>query len=135
MRSLIQLLIAEEQRTAGDSAAGGGAGFRVCAKLRRPLSVFAGVGGFRSLLSRALALAKTEAPLLAGVTIRPDATLEFLPELEARLGSEEVEQAAALLAGRLVGLLVIFIGEALTLRLLNDVWPNAADQEQQSEGK
>ena len=36
--------------------------FRVCGKLRESLSTLAGAAGYRSLISRALTLAKKEAP-------------------------------------------------------------------------
>lgn len=135
MRSLVQRLIAEERNGTNTSDSESRAGFRVCEKLRRPLSVFAGVAGFRSLLSRALVLAKADAPLLGGVAIKADGMLQFSPELEAQLASDEAARAAAALADRLIGLLVIFIGEALTLRLVHDVWPNAAGKDQKSGGK
>lgn len=135
MRSLVQRLIAEERRTAVDTDPASLAAFRVCEKLRRPLSVFAGTAGFRSLLSRALALAKSEAPLLAGVQIKPDGTLGYSAEMQTQLATDEGARASALLADRLIGLLVIFIGEALTLRLVHDVWPKAALQDPKSGGK
>ncbi|MEO6785319.1 MAG: hypothetical protein ABI318_04220, partial [Chthoniobacteraceae bacterium] len=40
------------------------AAFRVCEKLRGPLGKLMGIGGFRSLFSRALVLACTEVPWL-----------------------------------------------------------------------
>jgi hypothetical protein len=45
---------------------------RVCERLRKPLARLAGVAGFRSLLSRAVALARAEIPSLVGVQVRAD---------------------------------------------------------------
>jgi hypothetical protein len=135
MRNLAQSLIAEERRSARDSAPASHAAFRVCEKLRAPLCTFAGVGGFRSLLSRALVLARAEAPLLAGVQIKADGTFLHSPEMEAQAASTEAAQAGAVLVDQLLGLLITFIGEALTLRLVHDVWPQTALKDPKSAGK
>ncbi|MDB6169520.1 MAG: hypothetical protein JWM88_2384 [Verrucomicrobia bacterium] len=135
MRSLAQRLIAEERRNGNDSDEGSRAAFRVCEKLRRPLSTFAGAAGFRSLFSRALVLAKVESPLLEGVQIQPDGSFGYAAELEAQLATEDAARAGAALADQLLGLLVTFIGEALTLRLVHDVWPKAALKDSKPGGK
>jgi hypothetical protein len=102
------------------------AAFRVCAKLRRPLITLAGVAGFRSLLSRALTLAKAEAPSLGAVQVAADGSLKGLDELEPQIGKEQARDGGAILIAQLIGLLLTFIGEGLTLRLVQDVWPEAA---------
>lgn len=135
MKDLAQRLIAAEQGAVRDTAGGNRAGFRVCEKLRAPLCTFAGVAGFRSLLSRALALAKAEAPLLAGVLINADGSFQYSPELEARWTTPEAAKAGTTLADQLLGLLITFIGEALTLRLVQDVWPQTALKDPKSAGK
>lgn len=135
MRNLAHRLIAEERRCGSPTEAASRAAFLVCEKLRGPLSTFAGLAGFRSLLSRALVLARVEAPLLSGVQVRPDGSFQYSPEMEAQLDTDEAAQAGAALASQLLGLLVTFIGEALTLRLVHDVWPNAAIKDSKPEGK
>jgi hypothetical protein len=135
IRNLVQQLIAEERRIALDSDSKSRAAFRVCEKLRPPLCTLAGVAGFRSLLSRALALAKPQAPLLGGVQIKPDGTFQHSPELDAKLGSPEAAHASAVLVNELIGLLITFIGEALTLRLVHEVWPHMALKDPKSAGK
>lgn len=99
------------------------AAFRVCEKLREPLGRLLGVDGFRSLLSRALALAGTEVPWLRGLKIKGNGSLAGLDELEVKLDLDAIAEGEAVLVGHLVGLLVTFIGPALTLRLLHDIWP------------
>ncbi len=60
--------------------------FRVCEKLRRPLSKLMGVDGFHSLQSRALALACAEVPWLCALEIRPDGSLEGLEKGRSATG-------------------------------------------------
>jgi len=98
---------------------------RVCEKLRRPLSTLAGAAGFRSLLSRALTLAKQESPALGAWEVKSDGSLEGL--------NGEVAPSGAVLIAHLVGLMMTFIGESLTLRLLHDVWIDLPHPEVKSE--
>jgi len=126
IQGVVQRLIAEERRASNVPEEGGRVGFRVCEKLRLPLTTFAGVAGYRSLLARALVLAKADSPLLSGVQLKPDGSFEYSAELEAQLCTDKAAAAGAAVVTQLLGLLVTFVGEALTLRLLNDVWPKAA---------
>ena len=96
--------------------------FRVCEKLRRPLVKLAGSGGFRALLFRAMALARTEVRWLLTIEIETDGTLGFPPSM-ARMGKEEIAEAEVALAARVIELLVVFIGEPMTLTLVQDIWP------------
>src|SRR5579859_2196220 len=86
---------------------------RVCETLRQPLSALAGVAGFRSLLSRALTLARTEAPSLSAVQVAADGSLKGLDELEPQTGKEQARDGGAILIAQLIGLLRTFIGEGL----------------------
>ncbi len=92
---------------------------RVCEKLRISLTRFAGADGFTSLLRRALALARAEVPALHGVQVKADGSLEGLEELAADAGSGGVEAAVAITT-HLLGLLVTFVGEPITLRLVRE---------------
>jgi hypothetical protein len=96
--------------------------FDAVARLRRPVSVLAGGSGFRSLLSRALVLASAEVRWLGEVHIKPDGSLER-PGNMAEADREQIVKGEVALTGHLLGLLVTLIGEALTLRLLEDAWP------------
>ncbi len=102
-------------------------GFRVCEKLRGPLGKLTGIGGFRALLSRALAQAGTEVPWLRALHIKADGSLEGLDQLKAKLDSSAIVEGELVLVVQLLGLLVTFIGPALTLRLLQDIWPKMDD--------
>ena len=86
-----------------------------------------GVGGFRSLLSRALALAGAEVPWLRAVHLKSDGSLEGLEVLQAKLAKQDISLGEVTLVARLLGLLVTFIGPALTQRLVQDIWPTMDD--------
>jgi hypothetical protein len=97
---------------------------RVCEKLRASLTRFAGADGFASLLRRSLALARAEVPSLNNVTVKPDCSIDGLDALAADAPDGAIEATAALTT-HLLGLLVTFIGEPLTLRLVREAWPDA----------
>src|SRR5690606_18125239 len=82
--------------------------FLLFEKLRAPLVQLSGMGGFRSLLSRSLALASQDVPWLRGLHIRADGSLEGLEALEKQLSAEEMALGEVALAVRFIGLLVIF---------------------------
>ena len=94
---------------------------RVCDKIRRPLSTLAGAAGFRSLLSRSLVLAKQESPALGGWEVGPDGSLQGC--------DGDTAESGGVLIAHLIGLMITFIGETLTHRLLHDVWLNLPDAE------
>jgi hypothetical protein len=119
-RDFAERLIAIEAALGIPSKKGMPAAFRVCEKLRRPLTALAGAAGYHSLLLRALALASREAPGLDAVRIKVDGSLEDEPDRN----SHDAE-GGRLLVARLIGLLFSFVGETLTLRLVQDVWPGA----------
>ena len=121
MRDLAQRLLAYEAAALNSSEQDTPAVFRVSEKLRGPLSTLAGATGFRTLLARALTLAKTHAPGIGAIQVKPDGSLEGLSELH---DDGEVAEAGVLLIAQLLGLLVLFIGENLVLRLVLDVWPD-----------
>lgn len=126
MQGLARRLIAEEAASGRDAETAHRSGFRVCEKLRRPLCTLAGVIGFRALLSRALLLARAEAPWLSNVEVAPNGVLQYAPGVESQFTTPEAARAAQALTCHLLGLLLTFIGEALTLRLVHDVWPHVA---------
>ncbi|GAC1633211.1 MAG: hypothetical protein NVS9B14_07570 [Candidatus Acidiferrum sp.] len=125
-RHLAQRLISYEAVADKNSEPAESAAFRVCAKLRDPLIIFAGVDGFRSLLSRALTLASAEAPNLSAVTVAADGSLNGQTEFALLCSKAQARDGGVVLIAQLIELLLTFIGEGLTLHLVQDVWPEAA---------
>jgi len=82
-----------------------------------------GSAGFRGLLVRALARASEEVRWLRAVHVRSDGSLTGLQELQAQLAPKLFFEGRTALLAQLLGLLVAFIGEDLTLRLVGGVWP------------
>jgi len=118
-------LLAEE--AASQSAAGSRVheAVRVCEKLRFSITRIAGADGFTALLRRALALARAEVPALHSITEKADGSLEGLDKLAAEARDVAVDAGVAITA-HLLGLLVTFIGEPLTARLVREAWPDAS---------
>lgn len=98
---------------------------RVIHELGLQLIRFAGVEGFRSLLSRALILARAEAPELNPVQVRDDGSLENFETAEHLSNTGTAKPPGTILLAHLLQLLVTFIGESLTLTLVGDKWPEA----------
>src|SRR6202142_4700094 len=96
-RHLAQRLLTYEAVAGKNSEPAESAAFRVCAKLRRPLITLAGVAGFRSLLSRALTLARAEAPSLSAVQVAADGSLQGLDELEPQIDRGQASEAGTIL--------------------------------------
>jgi hypothetical protein len=133
IRDLAQCLLTYEAIAGNASESMEAMTLRVYEKLRQSLGVFAGAAGFYSLASRALALARAEAPSLNAARVAEDGSLEgleeFKPEINIdkhRAGEDHAGDEGVILIARLLGLLLVFLGEALTLRLLKDAWPDAA---------
>lgn len=118
VRDLAQSLIANEGAGGNTSAPMEFAAFRVCETLRRPVCALMGVAGFRSLLSRALALARAEAPSLSVVQVGTDGSFQGLDEPGREIDKDQVRQGGVILIAQLLGLLLTFIGEAMTSQLV-----------------
>ena len=117
-RDLAESLIAHESAGGKTSEPMELAAFRVCDTLRPPVCALAGVDGFRALLSRALALAKAEAPILSVLQVAADGSLQGLDELGRQIDKDPVREGGVILIAQLLGLLLTFIGEAMTSRLV-----------------
>jgi hypothetical protein len=133
MRGLAHRLLAYEAIAARPSESPEAVTLRVYEKLRQGLIEFAGVASFQSLAFRALTQAKSEAPGLWAVQVAEDGSLQGLGEFEDptnidqdRAGGSPTAEEGAILISRLLGLLLLFLGEALTLSLLQVTWPGAA---------
>jgi hypothetical protein len=124
LRDLASRLLAEEMEK-GDAVMVS-PGSRVCAKLGLSLTKLTGTAGFRSLLSRALSLARDEVPWLKSVKVLEDGTLEGLREAKVRAEENQAIQGETILVAQLLDLLCVFIGTPLTMQLLKQTWPHAS---------
>jgi hypothetical protein len=94
---------------------------RVYERLRRQLGAPVGTDGFQALASRALALAKAESPRLSAVQVTANGGLRGLGEVEFQTKADEDGAAGVILIAQLLGLFLTFLGEATTLRLIEDL--------------
>jgi hypothetical protein len=125
IQDLARRLLAFEAAHDDSSDARADVAVQVIEELRLRLIRLAGVDGFRSLLSRALTLAKAEVPSLKMVQVRADGSLEGFDGIGGSEATGAATQAGIVLVAHLLELLVTFIGEPLTLRLVRDAWPDA----------
>ena len=126
IQGLAQRLVAFEAVHDNSSDVNVDVALQVIEELRIHLIRLAGVDGFRSLLFRALTLAKAEVPSLNMVHVRPDGSLEGYEGIEQSQEAGKSAQAGVVLVAHLLELLVTFIGESLTLRLVRAKWPDAS---------
>ena len=126
IQDLARLLLAFEAAHENSSDEHVDVAVQVIDELRRHLIRLTGVDGFRSLLSRALTLAKAEVPSLNMVQVRADGSLEEFVGIEPSQEAGAAGQAGIVLVAHLLELLVTFIGAPLTLRLVRDKWPDAS---------
>ncbi len=82
-----------------------------------------GSAGYRALLSRALALAGAEIAWLRSLQVKADGTLPGPKELTEKISPKDMAEGQIVLVAHLLGLLVAFIGEKLTLQLIREIWP------------
>jgi len=120
-RDLARSLIASEADANTASLQTEPATVRVYERLRQQLGAPMGAGGFHALASRALALAKSESPRLSAVRVAANGGLQGLGEVESQTDSDEDGEAGIILIAQLLGLFLTFLGEATTLRLIEDL--------------
>jgi hypothetical protein len=126
MQSIALRLINYEMPGNDSAATANTAKFQETERLRPHLATLMGNGGFRALLARALALASAEVSWLRTVQVNADGALEGLETPHARLKPAEFREGQVVLLAQLLGLLVAFIGPALTSRLMGEIWPQLA---------
>jgi hypothetical protein len=120
-RDLARSLIAREADASKTSLHSEAATVRVYERLRRQLGAPVGVDGFQALASRALTLAKSQSPLLSAVQVTANGGLLGLGEVESQTDADENGEAGVILIAQLLGLFLTFLGEATTLRLIEDL--------------
>ena len=129
MRDLARRLLAAEAASLIATRAPVHEAVRVCEKLQISLTRFAGSDGFNSLLRRALALACADVPSLQTVKLKPDGPPPTPPEgceVLAVYATNGGPEATVAIIAHLLGLLVIFVGEPFTLRLVRGAWPDTS---------
>ncbi len=124
LRSFAAHLIAQDVKLKNGSRSSPATPFSVIEKLRPPLMNLMGSTGFNALLSRSLVLATTEIPSLRDIGLNAEGMWEGLAALEVKLDADSFLEARVVVLAQLLGLLVAFVGEALTLRLMAEIWPN-----------
>ena len=133
MRKLAERLVSSETKDGGSRQSKIEASFTVCEKLRQELVVLTGVAGFCSLLARTLALLQKEDLLRLGIiSIRVDGSLERVDLAGIPDDPEAPEQDPVILPAQLLDLLAVFVGEPMTVQIVENVWPelNGADLKQ-----
>jgi hypothetical protein len=120
-RDLARSLVAREADTSTTCLHTEPATVRVYDRLRRQFSRPVGVDAFQVLASRALALAKSESRRLSAVQITANGGLRGLGEVESQTDTDEDGEVGIILIAQLLGLFVSFLGEATTLRLIEDL--------------
>ena len=120
-RDLARILITSEADASTTSLQTEPATVRVYERLRRQLSSPVGIDGFQALASRALALAKSQSQRLSAVQVTANGGLRGLGEIESETDANEDGEAGIILIAQLLGLFLTFLGEATTLRLIEDL--------------
>ena len=120
-RDLARSLVASEADANTTSLHTEPATLRVYERLRRQLGSSVGTDGFHALASRALALAKSESPRLSAVQITANGGLRGLGGVEFQTVADEDGEAGITLIAQLLGLFLTLLGEATTLRLIEDL--------------
>jgi len=119
MRELARLLVASDVSSHAESGADA-----VNRNLRTSLIRFAGGGGFVSLLQRSVSLASAEVPALRTAKVTTDGRLEAVA-----LSGAAWDEAVVVVTARMLELLVTFIGDPLTRRLVREACPEASPGE------
>ena len=143
MLDLVRRLLIHEAAESQDQDSLIEAAERVSEELRAHLSKRIGQEGFRMILARSLVLTTAQFPHLSAVRVGADGTLIGLREAISHAQEAQDKEAqdkeaqdkeaqgvtiegAVALVAQLLALLISFIGERLTLRLLSAVQPKFA---------
>jgi len=120
-RDLARSLVAREAGASATSLHTEPATVRVYDRLRQQFSAPVGADAFQLLASRALTLARSESRRLSAVQITANGGLSGLGEIESQTDTDEDGEVGVMLIAQLLGLFVTFLGEATTLRLIEEL--------------
>lgn len=98
----------------------------VCERLRPELASLVGDTGVQALFMRSLALAGAQVAWLRALSVGTDGRLQGFEGSEVPLEPDQVSAGGVVLLAELLGLLAAFIGEPLTLRIVQEKWPRVA---------
>jgi hypothetical protein len=98
---------------------------RACGRLQPRMAGLIGRAGFVALFTRALRLAREAYPDLVAVAFdeQAEAGLHGAREYAAAREPAEVGDALGAILAQFIGLLITFIGEELSMRLIREIWP------------
>jgi hypothetical protein len=119
------LLAAEGDSGAGAAACAAAAG-RVYDKLAAQLAPLLGLAGVEALFVRSSKLARAELAVLADLVPAIEGSTERAAGLRAHLRGLEPSaagEAAVVLFGSFLDLVITFIGDRLTIQILRGAWP------------
>ncbi|MGI9146074.1 MAG: hypothetical protein ACR2IK_05925 [Chloroflexota bacterium] len=133
---LANWLLTAEAGPEADTARLSAAAERVCQKLCGRLSSLISSDGSHGILSRALHLARTDFPFLAGVHARtqPEVCLEGLAESTRGIERHQAGKGLRAVLSIVLDLLAGLIGEDLAARLVQEVWPDVRVGESRGAG-
>jgi len=134
LRELALNVLAKHADPAASAPALAAAARRAYDDVARVCTPLIGQAGVEALTGRAIHLAQREYPWLAQSREpeqAPEPFAQVMLNLERQDPAAATEAAAALLA-TFTGLLVSFIGEALTARLLRKAWPDAFSEAEET---
>jgi hypothetical protein len=124
MFPLVNTNIREVARHLLNCEAGNGCNaiIHVSDKLRTNLAAILGVAGFRALLHRALILTSAENKAMENTSVHHDGTLAGFEDFAARSTQKQIYAIGEVLISRLLVLMELFLGQALTRKLLEEIW-------------
>jgi len=99
---------------------------RIMVRLHGALGKLIGPAGFDVLVARSLVVARRAHPVLVGIMAGPGGT--FIGFDKGERDRVALQEGAMAIVAHFIELLVVLIGEDLTMRLLRDVWPTVEEE-------
>ena len=125
-KDVAEAIVANETFGNGSSVGKFPAGCLAVEKLQPHLAALMGRTGFNALINRARALGSTDFPWLGASPAKLEGFLDDLHEAGGQVEADEFREGCVILLSHLLGLLTAFIGQDLTLRLVQEAWPELA---------
>ncbi len=129
--ALARRLVMDEARGLDRPEAMAEAGERAWERLRRRLITLIGPEGCDALFARALALSRSDYPMLAGVHYEAASGygLTGLQEIAREYAPTDVLDALVTVTAHFLAVLVRLIGADLVVRLIREAWPELPPEE------